>query len=143
MSASDVLSFDWLMALTSLSAIPFSLASLFNGWEILAPIYFALFIYSTASSAYYFRSARALDIVMTTSIRPARVTIYSPVFIYTLWSPMFPTRAWTVAHATLPLTIRLFRKWTTYRYKGPISSPVLLWGVKDVPLLYHSMNSST
>lgn len=72
---------------------------------------------------------------MVTSIRWAWLITYVPVFIYTLRTSTFPTWAWTIAHATLPLTTRLFRKWTAYRYKGPVSSPALLWGAKDVPLI--------
>lgn len=76
---------------------------------------------------------------MVSSIRWAWLTTYVPVFIYTLWSSTFPAWVWTIAHATLPLTIRLFRKWTAYRYNGSRPSPALLWGAKDVPLLYHFM----
>lgn len=125
--------------LTLTSVLPFALVSIFIGWEILAPIYFALFIYLTAPEVFYYPSARALDIAMVTSIQWAWLATYVPVFAYTLWSPTFPNGWWTISHAALPVTSRLFRKWTAPRCKDSLGSPSLLWGAKDVPFLSNFM----
>lgn len=117
------------------SVLPLGIASLFIGWEIIAPIYFALFIHSTAPKAFYYPSIRALDMAMLMSIVYAYLVTYVPVFIYTCVSPAFPSKSWTIAHATLPLTIQLFRGWTAKRLTTKLRSPALLHGAEDVPLL--------
>lgn len=72
---------------------------------------------------------------MVTSTQWAWLATYVPVSIYTLWRRTFPVGWWTTAHATLPLTVQLFRKLTARCSADSLLSPSLLYGRKDVPII--------
>lgn len=99
------------------------------------------FVYLTGSETFYYPSARALDYPMVTSIQWAWLATYLPVSVYTLWRPTFPIGWWTTAHATLPLMVQFFRKWTAHCSRDSLSSPSLLYGRKDIPFILRFMES--
>lgn len=108
--------------LTRSSAVPFGVLSLVIGWELVVPIYFALFIYLTGVKPFYYPSARAVDLATAEALQPAYLATYALPTIYSFLSSAFPTRMWMIAHAGFPVVVQVFRTQAARRTpvaKGP------------------------
>ncbi|KAJ5579532.1 uncharacterized protein N7459_005517 [Penicillium hispanicum] len=104
------------------SAVPFGILSLFIGWELVIPIYFALFIYLTGARPFYYPSARAVDLATVKALQPAYIATYALPTIYSFISSAFPTQMWMIAHAGFPVVVQVFRTLAAQRTpvaKGP------------------------
>lgn len=90
-----------------------------------------LFVWFTAAKPSYFPSARALDLAMVKGLAPAYVLTYIGPTVCTVTGSDCSARAWTIAHAALPLSIRFCRqvasKWCT-----TVTGPEILYGNKDI-----------
>lgn len=109
---------------------------MFVGWEFVAPLYMALFVFFTGIKSYYYPSPRAIDLATARSLQLACLVNYLPVIAYTFACSTFPSFQWALSHATLPLTIQLARKgvlwWEPTSCGGGGGGPALLWGDRDL-----------
>lgn len=106
---------------------------MFVGWEFVAPLYMALFVFFTGVKSYYYPSPRAIGLATARSLQLAYLVNYLPVIVYTFACSTFPSFPWVLSHATLPLTIQLATKWVLWQ--DPTSGdggPALLWGDRDL-----------
>ncbi|KAJ5591276.1 hypothetical protein N7450_005248 [Penicillium hetheringtonii] len=93
------------------SALPFGIASIFVGWEFVAPAYFALFVFHTGTKSYYYPCPRSIDLAAAQAFVFAYLVNYIPPIVCTFACSTFPSLLWSISHATLPLAIRPLAKW--------------------------------
>ncbi|KAJ5235713.1 uncharacterized protein N7469_004881 [Penicillium citrinum] len=114
------------------SALPFGIASIFVGWEFVAPAYFALFVFHTGTKSYYYPCPRSIDLAAAQAFVFAYLVNYIPPIVCTFACSTFPSLLWSISHATLPLAIRPLAKWIARRSTGSIRGPAILWGDQDM-----------
>ena len=95
------------------SAIPYVLASAFLGWEVVLPIYFALYIVLSGEQGFYYPIPRAINPSITKTLPRVLLVSYIPLAIRAATNLMrkpevdFISGRWdlSLAHLSLPILI--------------------------------------
>lgn len=122
---------SFLVMLTRNSALPFVICALLVGWEYITPVWFALFIITTALKPFYFPAVRSIGPDVGLALWAGTLLTYGPVLGYSLWTATVSDRFWMLSHAALPFLIRLSRKLLTRWLHAPPNSPARAYGEQD------------
>ncbi|RHZ67165.1 uncharacterized protein CDV56_109190 [Aspergillus thermomutatus] len=126
------------------SSIPYILACIVVGWELILPIYFIIFICASRPRSFYYPNPRAIDIRAAEYLPTGLLITYIPPIFWALITSggsltaarwLFPA-----AHLALPMAVYLGLKLSK---KDPPESNVseFLYGNRDIPYLLKTYNA--
>lgn len=128
--------------LTYRSAIPFALASIAFGWEIVLPVYFAIHIFLSRGHAFYYPEPRAINVSAAKALTMALSVAYIVPTIQAMANMSIPsalssrvpgTLLLSFAHVGMPIALRIFEK---LERKSPQTSvQEVLYGTQDMKYL--------
>lgn len=122
------------------SAIPFTIASMVFGWDVVLPIYFSIHIFLSQSRKFYYPAPRAIDAfvamalpagLMIAYILPTMQTLANMTTGSTMRLQALNRLPLMIAHIGMPIVLRIMS--SLFKRKAPpISTPQLVYGSQDM-----------
>lgn len=123
-------SFNYKLTL-EVSSIPFVLLSSYRGWDIIVPLYFALYVLLSHQSQFYYPAPRTIELPVAKALPIALVIIYTAAICASVRGfGRIPTIGfepvlWQTAHVGLPVVVSVVKD----IFKGSMDIPT---GVKSI-----------
>jgi len=115
------------------SAIPFAFMSHFVGLNVVAPLYFAIYVYNGQSRLFYFPWPRAIDIKVAKVIPISLIITYMTPLVLTIsgCGDNFSLASWAVAHISLPVVTALISR-VLPKFSSSIDQPRAVFASLDL-----------
>ena len=134
-----LLSFNYKLIL-EVSSIPFVLLSSYTGWDIIVPLYFALYVLLSRQSQFYYPTPGTIELPVAKALPIALVLIYTDAICASVRGfGIIPTIGsepvlWQTAHVGFPVVVNFVKEIS----KGSMDIPTgvkSIWGDADIPYI--------
>lgn len=132
-------SFNYKLTL-EVSSIPFVLLSSYRGWDIIVPLYFALYVLLSHQSQFYYPAPRTIELPVAKALPIALVLIYTAAICASVRgfgripTISFEPVLWQTAHVGLRVVASVVKD----IFKGSMDIPTgvnSIWGDADIPYI--------